>query len=140
MLLAIDVGNTNIVFALIQDGEIRFRWRIATDTKRTSDEYAVWVNQLLQLNDLSFDDIDDVIMASVVPGVMRNLAAFTRKYCDSEPLITGEPPVEYGIKINLPNPKAVGADRIINAIAAHEEWQSDLIIIDDPVQRAPCHT
>ncbi len=130
MLLAIDVGNTNIVFALIEDENIRFRWRIATNTKRTSDEYAVWLNQLLQLNDLSFAGIDDVIMASVVPGVMRNLASFTRKYCRTEPLITGTPPVEYGIKVDLPDPKAVGADRIVNAIAAYAVWKSDLIIID----------
>ncbi len=130
MLLAIDVGNTNIVFALIAGDDIRFRWRIATDTKRTSDEYAVWLNQLLQLNKLSFKDVDAVIMASVVPGVMRNLASFTRKYCHTEPLITGEPPVEYGIKIDLPDPDAVGADRIVNAIAAHDVWKSDLIIID----------
>ncbi|WP_164114742.1 type III pantothenate kinase [Sphingorhabdus sp. Alg239-R122] len=130
MLLAIDVGNTNIVFALIEEEDIHFRWRIATNTKRTSDEYAVWLNQLLQLNNLSFADIDDVIMASVVPGVMRNLASFTRKYCHKEPLITGQPPVEYGMKVDLPDPGAVGADRIVNAIAAYAAWESDLIIID----------
>ena len=130
MLLAVDVGNTNVVFALIEGDAILHRWRIATDIARTSDEYAVWLNQLLHLYNLGFASIDGVIIASVVPGVMRNLASFTRKYCSVEPILAGEPPAHYGIKIDLPDPETVGADRIVNAIAAHARWPHDLIIID----------
>lgn len=89
MLLAIDAGNTNIVFALVKDRAIIARWRIATDPRRTADEYAVWLSQLLQLEGHDRSDIHGVIIATVVPRALHNLQTLARKYFGGEPLIAG---------------------------------------------------
>ncbi len=130
MLLAIDVGNTNILFAALEDGEIRHRWRIATDGKRTADEYAVWLYQLFAMEGLDRSAVTDVVIASVVPQTLFNLRGLSRRFAGLEPLVVGSPGVDYGMPINLPNPAEVGADRIVNAVAAHGIWPGDLIIID----------
>lgn len=130
MLLAIDVGNTNIVFALVDGAEIVKRWRISTDANRTADEYAVWLNQLIEMDGLKRGDIDDVVIASVVPQTLFNLRGLARKYVNVEPMVVGTAGIDYGMPINLPNPGEVGADRIVNAVAAHAIWPGDLIIID----------
>lgn len=130
MLLAIDVGNTNIVFAIVDGDEIRFRWRIATDAKRTADEYAVWLHQLMQMEGVERDAIDQVVIASVVPQTLFNLRGLARKYVGLDPMIVGAPGIDYGMAVNLPNPGEVGADRIVNAVAAHSIWPGALIIID----------
>jgi len=130
MLLAIDVGNTNVVFALFEAGEIRARWRISTDPRRTGDEYAVWLNQLLQLENLRREDVDRVIVATVVPRALHNLQVLTRKYFGVEPLIAGEPPADWGIVIDVDEPKSLDADRAVNSIAAHARHPGDLIVID----------
>jgi type III pantothenate kinase len=130
MLLAIDVGNTNIVFALVEGAEIRHRWRIATEARRTADEYAVWLAQLMAMEGLDRSAIDDVIIASVVPQTLFNLRGLARRMADVEPLVVGAAGVDYGMAINLPNPAEVGADRVVNAVAAHAIWPGDLIIID----------
>lgn len=130
MLLAIDVGNTNIVFALIDGGEIRWRWRISTDARRTADEYAVWLNQLMQMEGVDRSEIDHVVIASVVPQTLFNLRGLARHFVGVEPMVAGAPGVDYGMPINLPNPAEVGADRIVNSVAAHIQWPGDLIIID----------
>ncbi len=130
MLLAIDVGNTNIVFAIVDGETIRWRWRIATDTRRTADEYAVWLNQLIEMEGASRADIDAVVIASVVPQTLFNLRGLARKYVGVEPMVVGAPGIDYGMPIELPNPAEVGADRIVNAVAAHAIWPGALIIID----------
>lgn len=130
MLLAIDAGNTNVVFAVLDGGEIRARWRIATDSRRTADEYAVWLHQLLALEGLERSNIQAVIIATVVPGALHNLQVLASKYFQVEALVAGRPPVEFGIAIDLAEPQAVGADRIVNAIAAHAAHKGDLIVID----------
>ncbi len=130
MLLAIDAGTTNIVFALLDGAQIRARWRIATDPRRTADEYAVWLHQLLALEGLERQAIDSVILATVVPRALHNLQVLASKYFGVEALIAGRPPVEYGIGIDLPDPDSVGADRIVNAIAANAAHPGDLIVID----------
>ncbi|MCW2366848.1 type III pantothenate kinase [Sphingobium sp. B7D2B] len=131
MLLAIDAGNTNVVFALIApDRTIRARWRIATDPRRTGDEYAVWINQLLQLEGLGMKDVTAVIVSTVVPRAMHNLDTLARKYFGVEPLIAGKPPVEWHINVDVPMPQTLGADRALNAIAAHDAYEGDLIVID----------
>ncbi|MBY0306045.1 MAG: type III pantothenate kinase, partial [Sphingomonas sp.] len=111
MLLAIDAGNTNVVFALVRDNAIIARWRIATDPRRTADEYAVWLSQLLQLEGHDRKDIAGVIIATVVPRALHNLQTLARKYFDTEPLIAGQPPVEWGIEIDVKEPNSLGADR-----------------------------
>ena len=136
MLLAIDAGNTNIVFALIEPGSspgqaaIRTRWRIATDARRTADEYAVWLSQLLQLEGYARDVVSQVIIATVVPRALHNLQTLARKYFRLEPMIAGQPPVEWGMALDVDEPASLGADRAVTAIAAHARHAGDLIVID----------
>lgn len=130
MLLAIDAGNTNVVFALVDAGNIRARWRIATDPRRTADEYAVWLNQLLTLEGFAMGDVDAVIIATVVPRALHNLEVLSTKYFKVEPLIAGQSPVAWGIALDVDEPASVGADRVVNVIAAHHLYKCDLIVID----------
>ncbi len=130
MLLAIDAGNTNVVFALVRDGEIAARWRIATDARRTADEYAVWLHQLIALAGFDAKAIEAVIVATVVPRALHNLQVLASKYFGHEALIAGRAPVEWGIALDVVEPATVGADRVVNAIAAHRLHGGDLIVID----------
>jgi type III pantothenate kinase len=130
MLLAIDAGNTNVVFALVDGGTIVARWRIATDPRRTADEYAVWLNQLLILEGHDRGVIDAVIIATVVPRALHNLEVLSSKYFQVVPLIAGKDPVEWGISLDVEEPSSVGADRVVNAIAAHSLHEGDLIVVD----------
>ncbi len=130
MLLAIDVGNTNVVFAICDGAQIKWRWRISTDRQRTADEYAVWLNQLMQLEGVERTHIDAAIIATVVPPTLFNLQRLCRKYFNTEPLVVGAEGIEYGIGINVPNPSEVGADRIVNAVAAHATTRGNIIIVD----------
>jgi len=130
MLLAIDAGNTNVVFALVEDGAIRTRWRIATDPRRTADEYAVWLHQLLELEGFARGSVSAVIIGTVVPRALHNLRTLAQKYFKVEPLVAGEPPAAYGIELDVADPSTVGADRALNAIAAHKLHGGDLIVID----------
>lgn len=130
MLLAIDAGNTNVVFALVEDREIKARWRIATDPRRTGDEYAVWLHQLMALEGFDAKAVDQVIVSTVVPRALHNLEVLSQKYFGRDPLIAGEPPVDYGMDIDVDEPRSLGADRAVNAIAAHAKYDGDLIIVD----------
>ncbi|HEX2762880.1 MAG TPA: type III pantothenate kinase [Allosphingosinicella sp.] len=130
MLLAVDAGNTNIVFALLEDGVIRARWRIATDPRRTADQYAVWLHQLIELEGLARDVVDAVIIATVVPRATHNLEVLAAKYFKVEPLIAGQGTVPWGIDLDVAEPASVGADRVLNAIAAHALHEGDLVVID----------
>jgi type III pantothenate kinase len=130
MLLAIDAGNTNLVFALVKDGEIRARWRIATDPRRTADEYVVWLHQLLELEGYSTDDVTEVIIGTVVPRALHNLEVLSQKYFGVEPLIAGQGEAAWPMALDVDEPQSVGADRALNVIAAHAKHQGDLIVID----------
>src|SRR4051812_2930397 len=130
MLLAVDAGNTNIVFALLEDGVIRARWRIATDARRTADQYAVWLHQLLELEGYARDAVDAVIVGTVVPRALHNLEVLATKYFGVEPLIAGQGEAEWGVELDVAEPRSVGADRVLNAIAAHAAHPGDLIVID----------
>lgn len=130
MLLAIDAGNTNVVFALVANREIVARWRIATDARRTADEYAVWLNQLLGLEGYTIADVTAVIIATVVPRALHNLTVLSSKYFKVDPLIAGGDAAPWGIVLDVPEPQTVGADRVVNAIAAHARHKSDLIVVD----------
>ncbi|MEA3034648.1 MAG: type pantothenate kinase [Sphingomonadales bacterium] len=130
MLLAVDAGNTNIVFALMEDGVIRARWRIATDARRTADQYAVWLHQLLELEGYARDAVDAVIVGTVVPRALHNLEVLAVKYFGVEPLIAGEGAAQWGVELDVAEPRTVGADRVLNALAAHAAHQGDLILID----------
>lgn len=130
MLLAIDAGNTNVVFALVDGREIKTRWRIATDPRRTGDEYAVWLHQLLELEGYSKADVTAAIIGTVVPRATHNLEVLASKYFHVEPLIAGEGKAAWPIALDVDEPQNVGADRALNVMAAHEEYPGDLIIID----------
>jgi type III pantothenate kinase len=130
MLLAIDAGNTNLVFALVDGGEIKARWRIATDPRRTADQYSVWLHQLLELEGLSRGDVDAVIIGTVVPRALHNLEVLAAKYFHVQPLIAGQGKAAWPIKLDVDEPHNVGADRALNAIAAHAKHAGDLIVVD----------
>jgi type III pantothenate kinase len=130
MLLAIDAGNTNIVFALVDNGEIKARWRIATDPRRTADQYAVWLYQLLELEGFPKNAVEAVIIGTVVPRALHNLEVLASKYFHAEPLVAGAGNAKWPIVLDVDEPQSVGADRALNAIAAHAKHPGDLIIID----------
>jgi type III pantothenate kinase len=128
MLLAIDAGNTNIVFAVHDGTGFRAEWRAVTKTARTSDEYAVWLSQLLALEGLAFADLTEAIIATVVPAALFDLRALCRTYLKCEPVIVDNTIV--GIGINADRPAAVGVDRLCNAVAAHERYKGAVIVVD----------
>jgi type III pantothenate kinase len=130
MLLAVDVGNTNLVFALVDGSTIKARWRIATDPRRTADQYAVWLHQLLELEGYSRADVDAVIIGTVVPRALHNLEVLASKYFHVEPLVAGQGRAAWPILLDVDEPQSVGADRALNAIAAHAKHAGDLIVID----------
>lgn len=130
MLLTIDAGNTNVVFA-VYDGERPLgRWRISTDGRRTSDEYAVWLMQLMGTVGLKPAHVAGAIFASVVPAVSFNLMRLCRERFGCEPMVVGAPDCDLGIEVLLDNPKEVGADRLVNAIEATATFGAPLIVID----------
>ncbi|KUO49659.1 MAG: type III pantothenate kinase [Sphingomonadales bacterium BRH_c3] len=130
MLLAADVGNTNVVFALFDGMEIKARWRIATDPRRTGDEYAVWLLQLLAIEGFDKAQITQIIVGSVVPRAIHNIAVLAEKYFGVTPLIAGQGDADWGISVDVDEPRSLGADRALNAIAAHAKYQGDLIVVD----------
>jgi type III pantothenate kinase len=130
MLLAIDAGNTNLVFALVDGQEIKARWRIATDPRRTADEYAVWLHQLLELEGYGRDDVSQVIIGTVVPRALHNLEVLSSKYFGVKALVAGQGNAEWPLALDVADPQSVGADRALNVMAAHAKHQGDLIVID----------
>jgi len=130
MLLAIDSGNTNIVFAVFDGEKVKGEWRASTDAERTADELGVWLCQLLSIEGMARQDITATIIASVVPAMVFNLKTLCRRYFGCEPLVVGDEGVDLGIKVLLDRPEEVGADRLVNAVAAHQRYKGPLIIID----------
>jgi type III pantothenate kinase len=130
MLLAVDMGNTNVVFALFEEGEIRARWRIATDPRRTGDEYAVWLSQLMAIEGIERSAITAMIVSNVVPRARHNLEVLAEKYFRVAPLFAGEGEATWGIAIDVDEPGSLGSDRAVNAIAAHAKHGGDLIVVD----------
>jgi type III pantothenate kinase len=129
MLLAIEQGNTNTLFA-VHDGERWIaQWRAATDPARTADEYAVWLSQLLAMAGLSLAAVDGCIISSVVPQSIFNLRNLSRRYLKVEPMIIGEN-VELGIAVRIEKPSEAGADRLVNAVGAHITYPGALLVID----------
>ena len=121
MLLAIDAGNTNIVFALYDGDKMRAQWRAVTQVSRTADEYAVWLSQLLALESLSFADLKEAIIATVVPAALFDLRALCSNYLKCEPMIVGDPALDMGMKANVDRPQSV---------AAHASYRGAVIVVD----------
>jgi type III pantothenate kinase len=130
MLLAIDSGNTNAVFAVYDGEKMLGQWRAASNPRRTTDEYAVWLTQLLSLAGLSIADIDGAILSNVVPAARHNLVRLCERYFGCTPLTVEEAIAKYDIAIRMSRPEQVGADRIANAVAAHERYDGALIVVD----------
>ena len=131
MLLAIDTGNTNTLFAICDmEGSWVFEWRIATNSTRTADEYAVWFHQLLDMANLKFSDITACVLSSVVPQSIFNLRNLARRHLKVDPIIIGEEGVNIGIGVRVDNPAEVGADRLVTALGAVKRYDGPLIIID----------
>jgi len=129
MLLAIEQGNTNTLFA-VHDGERWIaQWRTATESNRTADEYAVWLNQLLGMRGLAVGQLDGCIISSVVPQSIFNLRNLSRRYLSVEPLVIGDN-VDLGIEVRITKPSEAGADRLVNAVGAHLAYPGDLLLID----------
>ena len=131
MLLAIDAGNTNIVFAVFSGSAKPLHvWRIQTNAGRTGDEYVAWLSQLFRMRDVDRSDITDIIISSVVPDANFNL----RKFCDAmfgiAPRFVGKDKLDHGVAIDLPRPEELGADRIVNAVAVLKDYQGPCIVID----------
>lgn len=129
MLLAIEQGNTNTLFAVHDGRDWLAQWRTATHANRTADEYAVWLSQLLAMRGLSIGQLDGCIISSVVPQSIFNLKNLSRRYLSVEPLVIGDN-VELGMTARITKPSEAGADRLVNAIGAHLVYPGDLIIID----------
>jgi type III pantothenate kinase len=130
MLLAVDAGNTNVVFAVFQERELRARWRIATDPRRTGDEYAVWLLQLMAIDGIERSAVTRMIVSTVVPRARHNLEVLGEKYFGLTPLFAGEGAADWDFPIDVDEPRSLGADRAVNALAAHAAHEGDLIVID----------
>ncbi len=130
MLLAIDTGNTNSLFAIHDGKGWVVEWRIETNDGRTADEYAVWLYHLMNMRGLKFSDIDACVISTVVPQALFHLRNLARRHLELEPLIIGEDSVDLGAKVSLANPGEVGADRLVNAVGAHSKYKGPLILVD----------
>lgn len=129
MVLVIDVGNTNITFGVYDKKELVTTFRATTKIPRTSDEIGVMVVDMLHKNNVRTTDIQGSIIASVVPDVMHALLNALKRYCNTEPMIVG-PGIKTGIRIASENPKETGADRIVDAVAAYENYGGPVLVID----------
>lgn len=130
MILAIDSGNTNVVFAVQNGTDVQNQWRAATDADRTADEYMVWLTQLMALDGLQPDDIDGAIIASVVPQALFNQRSLCRRYFNTTPMVVGDSNVDLGIDVKVDRPGEVGSDRLVNAVSAHATYGEALIVVD----------
>ena len=130
MLLAIDSGNTNVVFSVYDGHESKGLWRCSNNPRRTADEYMVWLMQLMALEGVDRTRIDKAIIASVVPEALFHLVTLCHRYFGCEPLVVGEKGVEIGIEVRMDRPEQVGADRLVNAVAAHDRYRRPLIVVD----------
>lgn len=129
MILVVDVGNTNTVLGIFKEKELLVEWRLSTDAQKTADEYGIQVMQLFYQSKIKIEHIKGVIISSVVPNIMYSLEHMIRKYFKLTPMVVG-PGVKTGINVKYDNPKEVGADRIVNAVSAHEIYKRALILID----------
>ena len=129
MLFAVDVGNTNITVGLFDGKNLIKQFRMITKTSRTSDEYGVFFRQWLSINGIADKDIIDVIISSVVPNIMHSLTSGIIKFFELKPLIVA-PGIKTGIRLAIPNPKELGADRLVDAVAAYEIYGGPVIVVD----------
>ncbi|WP_172794016.1 type III pantothenate kinase [Sporosarcina sp. HYO08] len=138
MLLVLDTGNTNIVLGIYDEGQLKYHWRMETYRQKTEDEYAMQVKAFFTHVGIAFEDITGIIISSVVPTVIFPLEQMCAKYFQQKPLIVG-PGLKTGLNIKYENPREVGADRIVNAVAAIHEYGNPLIIVDFGTATTYCY-
>ncbi|MGE7604818.1 type III pantothenate kinase [Peribacillus sp. NPDC097675] len=138
MIFVLDVGNTNTVLGVYDEEILKYHWRIETSRNKTEDEYGMVIKSLLQHEGLTFDQFDGIIISSVVPPIMFALERMCKKYFGIKPLIVG-PGIKTGLNIKYENPREVGADRIVNAVAGIQEYGSPLIIVDFGTATTYCY-
>ncbi|WP_211318572.1 type III pantothenate kinase [Falsibacillus pallidus] len=138
MIFVLDVGNTNIVLGVYDQEELKYHWRVETNRHKTEDEYGMVIKTLLEHVGLSFQAFDGIIISSVVPPIMFSLERMCHKYFQIKPLIVG-PGIKTGLNIKYDNPREVGADRIVNAVAGIHEYGSPLIIVDFGTATTYCY-
>jgi len=129
VILVIDVGNTNTVLGLYEDKKLLDYWRIKTDAKKTSDEYGLMIYHLFEFCGYEMKNVNNIVISSVVPTIMYTLQHMVRKFFSKEALVVG-PGIKTGMNIKYENPREVGADRIVNAIAAFEQYGGPLVVVD----------
>lgn len=129
MLLAVDVGNTNTVLGLFEGDRLLVHWRVSTDVRKTADEYAMLLKNLFECHHMTMNSVDAVAISSVVPPLTPVLETMVRRYFRGEPLVVG-PGVKTGMPIRFDNPREVGADRIVNAVAAYALYGGPVIVVD----------
>jgi type III pantothenate kinase len=129
MILVIDVGNTNIVLGVYEGKKLLNHWRMATDKEKTSDEFGMFIVNLFSHEKLDISEVEAIVIASVVPPIMYSLEHAIRKYLKLEPMLVG-PGIKTGINIKYENPREVGADRIVNAVAAYDIYGGPVIVVD----------
>ncbi|MET3683743.1 type III pantothenate kinase [Alkalibacillus flavidus] len=139
MIFVLDVGNTNTVMGVFDEGQLTYQWRIATDRHKTEDEYAMQVKALLQHHNLRFDDFHAAIISSVVPPIMFALEKMCERYFLLKPMIVGRDNVDTYLKMEYPNPKEIGADRVVNAVGAIKTYGAPAIIIDFGTATTYCY-
>ncbi|GAA4076057.1 MAG TPA: type III pantothenate kinase [Bacilli bacterium] len=139
MLLVLDVGNTNTVLGLFENDQLAFKWRIRTDREKTEDEYAVLVSSLFEHRGVKLNVVSDIIISSVVPPIMYALEKMAKYYFNVKPIVVGDYPIDRYLKMTYPNPKELGADRIVNAVGAIKEYGQPLIIIDFGTATTYCY-
>jgi type III pantothenate kinase len=138
MIFVLDVGNTNTVLGVYDKDHLKYHWRIETNRHKTEDEYGMIIKSLLEHEGLAFIDFDGIIISSVVPPIMFSLERMCTKYFKIKPLIVG-PGIKTGLNIKYENPREVGADRIVNAVAGIQEYGSPLIIVDFGTATTYCY-
>ncbi|MFA1822715.1 type III pantothenate kinase [Virgibacillus oceani] len=139
MLFVLDVGNTNTVLGVFENEKLKYDWRIKTDRHKTEDEFGILIKSLFEHNGIFLSDITGVIISSVVPPIMFSLEKMSRDYFHVEPMIVGHESVHSALKMRYPNPREIGADRIVNAIGAIHEYPAPLIIIDFGTATTYCY-
>ena len=138
MIFVLDVGNTNTVIGVYENDELKYHWRIETSRNKTEDEFGMLIKALLEHVGLTFQDFEGIIISSVVPPIMAALQRMCVKYFGTNPIVVG-PGIKTGLNIKYDNPREVGADRIVNAVAAIEEYGGPLIIVDFGTATTYCY-
>ena len=138
VIFVLDVGNTNTVLGVYEGETLKHHWRIETNRNKTEDEYGMMIKSLFQHDGLQFEQIEGVIISSVVPPIMAALERMCKKYFHVKPLVVG-PGVKTGLNIKYENPREVGADRIVNAVAGIHEYGMPLIIVDFGTATTYCY-